>query len=221
MVGLLMDVSVNWTVSGPLPEVGEAVKLATGAYGPGTGEVVSAVVTVSVGITVGTEVSSVVGARVGVSVVGTVVSSVVGAIVGFSVGCVVTSVVGAMVGSSVGTVTGSIVGSVVVSVPDMSEALNAVIPDAPEERVAVPACDSAVANGRQRRQSRSARERIVLYFIQSSCEKEKSVSPSYIIRGLSGEKTGIHGRIEDAGPDRGQILKRQHYHVPKTYPVIK
>jgi len=175
IVGLLREVSVNRTVSGPLPDVGDAVKSATGAYGPGTGEVVSSVVTVSVGITVGTVVSPV-GAMVGVSV-GCVVSSVVGATVGFPVGSVVTSVVGAKVGSSVGIVTGSIVGSVVVSVPDMSSACKDVRPDVPGDRPVVPACESAVAKGRQRRQRASARKRKVLFFIQSPCEKQKSAPP--------------------------------------------
>jgi hypothetical protein len=191
----LREVSVNRTVSGPLPEVGDAVKSATGAYGPGTGEVVSSVVTVSVGITVGSVVTSVTGCSVGC-----VVSWVVGAIVGFSVGCVVASVVGARVGSSVGSVTGYIVGSVVVSVPDISSACKEVRPDVPEDRPVVPACESAVAKGRQRRQRKkaSARKRKVLYFIQSSCEKQKSASPAYILRGLSGEKTETDARIQEA-----------------------
>jgi len=103
-VGVFADVSVNWIVSGIVPDVGVALKPATGAKG-------AMVVMVVTGSEVGTVVTSVVTA-----VVMTVVATDVGTVVTIVVAAVVTTVVGTVVATVVTTVVGTDVGTVVTTV---------------------------------------------------------------------------------------------------------
>ena len=103
-VGVFVDVSVNWMASGIVPDVGVALKPATGAKG-------AMVVVVVTGSDVGTVVISVVTA-----VVMTVVATDVGTVVAIVAAAVVTAVVTTVVGTDVGMVVGTVVATVVTTV---------------------------------------------------------------------------------------------------------
>ena len=84
-VGVLLEESVNWTVNGTVPDVGVALKPATGVKGV-------VVVVVVTGVVVATVVAIVV-----TTVVGTVVATVVAGVVGAVVATVVVVTVGVVV----------------------------------------------------------------------------------------------------------------------------
>ncbi|MGA2933787.1 MAG: hypothetical protein ABSD81_01370 [Methanomicrobiales archaeon] len=110
-----LEVSVNWTVSGAVPDVGVPVKDATGAGIAVVGTAVVVVTGTVVVVVVATVVAVVVGTVV-VVVVATVVAVVVGTAVVVVTGTVVVEVVATVVAVVVGTAVVVVTGTVVVAV---------------------------------------------------------------------------------------------------------